>query len=116
MKLAVCSLLLVLLMSLPHVATGQSSGRISGVVKDQMSGSIAGAEIIAVEVERGIERRTTTDQNGSYVLMNLPTGTYRLTISSPGFRTFVQMGLVLQISGELVVNVALQTGPGGGSS
>jgi carboxypeptidase family protein len=110
MKPPFSGLLLLCLTVFPHVALSQGTAQIAGTVKDEMNVSVAGAQVVASEVERGINRRTATDGNGSYVLPNLPTGTYRLSISSPGFRTYVQTDLVLQINGETVVNVTLQSG------
>jgi Carboxypeptidase regulatory-like domain len=110
MKLRGLSLLLLCLMLVPRIVAGQGSAQIVGTVKDPMNATVAGAAVVAAEIERGITRRTATDHDGSYLLPNLSAGTYRLTISSPGFRTFVQMGVVLQINGNIVVNVALQPG------
>src|SRR5207244_10968244 len=110
MKLRGLSLLLLCLMLVPQIVAGQGSAQIVGTVKDPMNVTVAGAAVVAAESERGITRHTVTDNDGSYVLANLPAGTYRLTVSSPGFRTFVEMGVVLQINGDAVVNVALQPG------
>ena len=51
-----------------------------------------------------------TDETGKYVLPNLPLGPYRLEASLPGFRTFVQTGIELQVNTNPVINVSLQVG------
>ena len=40
----------------------------------------------------------------------LPVGPYRLEAGLPGFRTFVQTGIVLQVSGNPVFNIGLEVG------
>ncbi|HVG84598.1 MAG TPA: carboxypeptidase-like regulatory domain-containing protein, partial [Vicinamibacterales bacterium] len=47
---------------------------------------------------------------GEYVLTNLPVGPYTLEAVLPGFRTFSQTGIVLQVGGNPVINVRLEVG------
>ncbi len=51
-----------------------------------------------------------TNETGSYILSNLPIGPYRLEAALPGFRTFVQTGIVLQVNGSPAVNPVLEVG------
>jgi hypothetical protein len=51
-----------------------------------------------------------TNETGNYVLANLPTGPYRLEAALPGFRTFAQTGIVLQVNSSLVINPLLEIG------
>jgi len=53
---------------------------------------------------------TATNETGSYVMPNLALGPYRLEAMLPGFRSFVQTGIVLQVSSNPVVNVVLEVG------
>ena len=48
----------------------------------------------------------------AYVLWNLAVGPYRLEAALPGFRTFVQTGIVLQVNASPVINIALGIGLG----
>lgn len=59
-----------------------SMGRLGGTVTDINEGRIHGATV-AVTSE-GITRATTTDEDGTYKL-ELPSGTYRITVSGVGF-------------------------------
>ena len=67
-------------------------------------------EITATQTETGISRTTITNETGSYVLPNLPIGPYRLEAALPGFRTYVQTGIVLQVNGSPVINPVLEVG------
>lgn len=48
--------------------------------------------------------------NGSYQFNNLNPGTYQLTVTAPGFKTYVQENLILQAQVAATVNVPLQVG------
>src|SRR5687767_12312391 len=88
----------------------QATAEISGTVKDQSGAVLPGVEVTATHTDTGIARTTVTNETGSYVLPNLTTGPYRLEASLPGFRTFVQTGIVLQVNGSPVVNPVLEIG------
>src|SRR5207302_3889529 len=81
-----------------------------GVVRDQSGAVLPGVEITATQTDTAIMRTTVTNETGSYVLPNLSIGPYRLDASLPGFRTFVQTGIVLQINANPVINPVLEVG------
>src|SRR6266581_2088019 len=91
-------------------AWAQATAQISGTVKDQSGAVLPGVEVTATQTETGIARMTVTNETGSYVLPNLPIGPYRLEAMLPGFRAFVQTGIVLEVNANPVINVALEVG------
>src|SRR5215510_3144060 len=91
-------------------AWAQASAQISGTVKDPSGAVLPGAEITATQMETGIARMTVSNETGAYVLPNLPVGPYKLEASLPGFRTFVQTGMVLEVNSNPVLNVTLEVG------
>jgi hypothetical protein len=91
-------------------AWGQATAEISGTVRDQTGAVLPGAEVKATQTATGIERNTLSNETGSYVLPNLALGPYRLEVSLPGFRTFVQTGIVLQVNSSPVINAVLEVG------
>src|SRR5687768_9409917 len=88
----------------------QATAQISGTVRDQSAAVLPGVEIIATQTETGITRTTITNETGSYVLPNLGLGSYRLEAALPGFRTYVQTGIVLQVNSSPVINPVLEVG------
>src|SRR5262247_1727650 len=88
----------------------QATAQISGTARDQSGAVLPGVEIRATQAETGITRTTTTNESGSYVLPNLPIGPYKLEASLPGFRTYSQSGIVLQVASTPVINVTLEVG------
>ena len=91
-------------------AWAQATAQISGTVKDPSGAVLPGVEITATQTQTGIVRTTVTNETGSYVLSNLAVGPYRFEASLPGFRTFVQTGIVLQVNGSPVINPVLEVG------
>src|SRR5712691_10309691 len=91
-------------------AWSQATAQISGTVKDQSGAVLPGVEITAAQTDTGIARTTVTNETGSYVLSNLAVGPYKLEAALPGFRTFVQSGIVLQVNGSPVINPVLDIG------
>src|SRR5207248_2956917 len=88
----------------------QATAQISGTVRDPSGAVLPGVEIRATQTETGVARTTVTNETGSYALPNLPTGPYRIEAGLPGFRTFVQSGIALQVNSNSVINPVLQVG------
>jgi hypothetical protein len=85
----------------------QATAQISGTVKDPSGAVLPGVEVTATQIDTGISRATVTNETGSYVLPNLVTGPYKLEAALPGFRSFVQTGIVLQVNASPVINPVL---------
>src|SRR5215813_15625151 len=75
----------------------QATAQISGAVQDSSGAVLPGVEITATQTETGVSRMTVTNETGLYTLPNLPLGPHKLEASLPGFRTFAQTGIVLQV-------------------
>jgi carboxypeptidase family protein len=88
----------------------QSTAEVSGTVKDQSGAVLPGVEVTATQTDTGLKRSVVTVETGSYILSNLPVGPYRLEAALPGFRTFVQTGIVLQVGATPVINPVLEVG------
>jgi Carboxypeptidase regulatory-like domain len=107
----VCLLTGLLLANLSIVIMlAQSTAQISGSVRDQTGAVLPGAEVTMTQAETGFKRSAVTDETGSYILPNLPVGPYRLEAMLPGFRTYVQTGITLQVNSNPIINAVLQVG------
>jgi hypothetical protein len=91
-------------------AWAQATAQISGTARDQSGAVLPGVEVTATQTETSIKRTTITNETGTYVLSNLPLGPYRLEAALPGFRTYAQSGIVLQVNSAPVVNPQLEVG------
>ena len=89
-----------------QVSTGQISGRIT----DTTGAVLPGVTVTATQTETRLVRTAVTNELGVYALTNLPIGPYQLEASLPGFSTFRQSGIVLQVNANLVVEPVLALG------
>jgi len=92
-------------------AEGQSpNGNINGLVLDPTNRVIAGAEIIAVNDLTNVQFTSKTNDEGVYVLPNLPPGPYRLQVSKVGFKTIIKPDITLNVQDALSINFTLPVG------
>lgn len=85
-------------------------GTILGTVTDPSGAVISGAQVTVKNAGTGLERSSTTSGDGSYSIPELPIGTYDVTITQSGFRTFIAKGVTVVVATERRVDAALQTG------
>src|SRR5437667_1780335 len=85
----------------------QATAEISGTARDQSGAVLPGVEIRVTQAETGGIRNSVTNETGSYVLPNLPLGPYKLEASLPGFRTYAQTGIGLQVNSSQGIRVTL---------
>ena len=102
------ALLLTLIAS--FAALAQSTAQINGTIKDPSGAVLPGVEVTVNQTETGLMRSTVTDETGSYILPNLPIGPYRLEAVLPGFRTYVQTGIILQVNSNPAIDAILAVG------
>jgi hypothetical protein len=90
---------------------GQSDrGTITGTVADQAGALVPGVEVVLVNIETGVERRTQTTETGNYTLSQVPVGVYAINVEKTGFRKFGQTGIRVQVAQTIRVDIALQVG------
>jgi hypothetical protein len=81
--------LTLVLTSLPAMAQS-TYGSISGLVTDPSGAVIVNAEVEVTNKATAFTRKTTTDSEGLYRVMNLEAGTYDIKVTAPGFLTSVR--------------------------
>jgi hypothetical protein len=91
-------------------AQSQNNAQIQGTVLDASGSAVPGAQVKATNTDTSLVRTVDTGGAGDYVLPNLPSGPYRLEVSKQGFSTYVQTGIVLQVSTSPTVDVSLKVG------
>ena len=92
-------------------AAAHAQGTITGLVTDNTGGGLPGVTVEAaspVMIEGS--RIAISDGTGRYTIVGLDPGIYSVTMTLPGFSTFVQEGLELQAQFTLTVNGALSVG------
>jgi hypothetical protein len=88
----------------------QDTGELTGTVRDNTGAVIQGADVKISGTAGGIDRATVTNSDGDYTGAGLPGGTYNLTISAKGFKTFKGKGVVLRVGQKARVDATLAVG------
>ena len=101
---------IALMLVFSAIVSAQGTAQISGTITDPSGARLPGAEITATQTATGLARTAVSNETGAYVLPSLPTGPYKLEVMLPGFRTFAQTGITLEINANPVINVALEVG------
>jgi len=86
----------------------QSTAQIQGSIHDASGSTVPGAVLKATQAETSAVRTAISDTDGTYALTNLAIGPYRLEVSKPGFSTYVQTGIVLQVESQPTIDISLK--------
>jgi hypothetical protein len=75
---------------------------------DQQGGVLPGATVNITNPATGLSLEVVTNAAGSYLFPALDPGTYRLTVTMPGFATYVREGIVLVTGQGLTMDANLE--------
>jgi hypothetical protein len=106
----VTSLIAIVLLFAVPVLAQSPNGTISGLVLDPTGAVIVGAEVVIANDATGLLYTTRTNNEGIYVLPNLPPGPYRLQVSKIGFKTLIKPDITLNVQDALAINFTLPIG------
>src|ERR1700694_5118830 len=87
----------------------ETTAGLQGTVKDSTGALISNATVEVTSPALIGVKRMQTDQ-GSFRFANLPPGTYTLTVTAPGFRTYKQENIALEVGHLPNLDVAMQIG------
>lgn len=104
-----CALFLTLALSAIAFGQGATLGAIGGVVTNPNREVVPGAEVKILNTETNKEDSTTSDEQGSFRVVNLQPGNYSVTINSAGFGSFNQT-VVVEVGRVTEVNAGLTIG------
>ncbi|GAB4366903.1 MAG: hypothetical protein OHK0021_10310 [Bryobacter sp.] len=85
------------------------SSSVTGTVADMQGGMIPDAIITLTNTETSATRRTVSAADGSYSVLQVPPGPYRMEVQKPGFRTMTQE-LRLQVNTPVTLPLKLEVG------
>jgi len=92
------------------VTTAQTSGEITGEVKDPSGAVAAGAAVTVTNTATNVARATVTNNAGVYSVPNLTPAVYQVKVVVPGFDTIVKNGIELQVQATVRVDFDLKVG------
>lgn len=107
--------LLLWTMSLILLGSGQAiaqidTGAILGTVRDQTGAVVPGAKVTLINQGTGLELIQTANGSGIYVFTPIKIGTYRVTVSQPGFKRVISSNIVVNVNAQVKVDLTLTPG------
>ena len=87
-----------------------TTGTISGVVKDSTGALLRDVQVHLFSTATGLNRDTQTDENGAYKFSLVPVGVYSISASKSGFETQQSNNVSVDILSTLVENFSLAVG------
>lgn len=92
------------------VMAQSSRGTLTGTVKDANGSFIPGAAVNLKETNTGSGYSTKSTAEGLFTFNELPPGSYTLSVTSPGFESYTQSGIGVDVGNTSTVTAALKVG------
>ena len=102
--------LAVVLLGAAAAAQSISTAQLKGVVKDSTGAVVPAATVTAADSSKGFTRTAITDGAGVYALLQLPPGSYTVTVNANGFTRLEQRNVVLTVGEQAELPLALTVG------
>jgi len=90
--------------------TQSNAADLRGVVRDQSGAVVSGATITARNPATNISKTTTSNDEGSYLIVSLPPGEYEVTVEAANFKKAVLPDVKLTVGQTADLDVALEVG------
>jgi hypothetical protein len=99
------------LVVLTGIAFAQSDrSTITGTISDPTGAVVAGSTIQAKNSATGAHYQTVSTATGNYTLAQIPFGTYEITVTMQGFKTYLRQGINVPTAQTLRIDVTLEVG------
>ena len=87
-----------------------SSGQISGLVRDANGAAVAGATVKASNVQTGLELSSTSNTDGLYRFVLVPSGSYVVSVLATGFAKSEVTNVAVKVGQISDINITLGVG------
>jgi hypothetical protein len=94
----------------PNVLRADVTGSILGVVHDSTGAVVAGARVVVTNTQTNFRQETVSGADGSYRLLALAAGVYKLTVTATGFKTYSATDIEVKVNDQLQQEVTLTVG------
>ncbi len=104
-------LVLVLIGLLPCTMMAQQGrAAIFGNVSDAGGSALAGVKVVITNLNTNLDYTTATNEDGNFIINDLPVGSYKITASAQGFKQSVRTGLTLEVDQRAQIDLKLEIG------
>jgi hypothetical protein len=87
-----------------------NTGTLDGLVTDPQGALVPKVEIVVTNTLTTQTFKTVTDSKGHWAVPSLPTATYSVTATAPGFKKITKEGIVMDAGIPATVNLQLEVG------
>jgi hypothetical protein len=87
-----------------------TAGTIVGNVTEQSGAVLSETQVTLTNIDTSDTRLTKTNQSGYYQFVNVPPGSYRISVQEQGFKQLVREPIELQVASTIQVNLMMQVG------
>ena len=94
----------------PFAGAQSTGGRIRGTVMDSSGATVAAAQIQLINEATHANREVQSGENGEYIFIEVPVGSYEINVTQAGFKKYVRKGIALDLNQVISVDIALQLG------
>jgi len=106
--LCFCLLITMAFAAVVPAQTQSTSGTIQGTVQDANGAAIPGANVEIKHLATNFTRTFVTDEDGRFVALSLPSGSYSLTVAKQGFATLVLEQTALTVGQALNLPLSMK--------
>src|SRR6266851_559064 len=108
LRLCFVTLLIVAFCAIGAMAQSQAtSGQIVGTVKNPNGELVPGATVTVTNPATGLSRTITTNDQGGFSAVNLPSGEYTVNVEAQGFGKFTQTGYRVEVGSAITADITL---------
>lgn len=96
--------------SIPLLLAQETTGGLQGTVKDASGAVVSKAHVEVKGSSLVGSKAEDSDSSGYYRFANLPPGTYSISVTAKGFKTFKSEGLILEVGHLPSLDITLEVG------
>ncbi|HXG90990.1 MAG TPA: carboxypeptidase regulatory-like domain-containing protein [Blastocatellia bacterium] len=100
----------ILLIAAVCASAQTGTSRITGTVTDPQGAVVSDAQVTVKNEATGVTYTGKTTSAGVFAFIDIPVGTYTITVEVSGFRKFVSTGNVLEVGKPLDATITLEVG------
>src|ERR1700694_1717667 len=109
-RLASTLLVVLAIIFSPSALRADVTGSILGVVHDRTQAVVAGARIVATNVQTNFKLETISAADGAYQTLAVPAVNYKLHPTAAGFQQYTATDIDLKVNDQLRIDIALEVG------
>jgi hypothetical protein len=109
-RIKITGLIVLILLVSAGALRADVTGAIQGTVRDRSQAVVAGARVIVTNGQTNFKQETVSAADGTFRMLALPAGTYKLSVLASGFRSFNETGIEVKVNDQLSYDIILDVG------